>query len=192
MTYQSRLESYFGQLRRLNQDDVDCPGSNEAAPNVRLSVTVDGAPLESHHSNSDDDAPLVQRYGNVVDVAREAVPIAESAAATPIVDSHSRARYQVISASDSRAKRSKFEEEAEECSDCDEDDSDEDSFVCSDHNSDADDHNSIDDGPDLRTICAVLRNRRGWVKDSLMCPQCYRLSAAIAKFAAEIQAAVSK
>ena len=39
--------------------------------------------------------------------------------AAPIVDSRSRAHYLVTAASDSRAKRSKFEEEAEECSDCD-------------------------------------------------------------------------
>ena len=169
MTHQTRLESYFGQSRpglQVDKDDVVC-------------------------LDSDDDAPLVQRPNNAAESEeRNDDAVADSADEAPFVVSGSRTRYQVTSATDSRAKRSKFEEEAEECSDFDEDDGDEDdSFVCADHNSNADDHDSNADGPDLRAICDGLRNRRGFVRN-ILCPQCYRLSLAIAKFAAEVHAAV--
>lgn len=180
MTHQTRLESYFGQFRPLYQFhkvDVVCLDSD------------DDAPLVQDPRISDRDAPMAQQPNNANE-SEERIAGAESAVEAPIVVSGSRARYQVTAASDSRAKRSKFEEEAEEYSDYDEDDDDEDdSFVCDDHNSNADDRDNNADGPDLHALCASLRNRRGFVKNNL-CPQCYRLTLAISRFAAEVHAAV--
>jgi hypothetical protein len=179
---QSRLESYFKviTIRRVDKNEVVCLNSD------------DDAPLVQRPSNAIADAPLAQDQ-SAADESEDHIDDAAAASpgVAPNVVSRSRDHYQVTSASDSRAKRSKFEEEAEECSDYDEDDGDEDdSFICSDHDSNADDRGSNADGPDLRAICDGLRNRRGFVVNNLQCPQCYRLRLAISRFAAEVHAAV--
>jgi hypothetical protein len=100
--------------------------------------------------------------------------------------------YQVVAASDRRDKHFRYEEEAEECSCCDEDEdgSDDDSFVVDDHISVVSGESSNGPVDRLHEICRSLRNRRQFLVNNLLCPQCIRMIQALLIFIDAITATV--